>query len=77
MKANKLVIRLLVLLGFGGTVGLAGGCSASRVQKNRSANGFPAADTVVVPDGDVPVSAMYGVPPVPFDENRTIGEPAQ
>ena len=68
VKANKLIVRVLIVLGFGGAVGLVG-CSASRAQKNRPSESVTAADSVVVRDGDVPVHVM---PPFRFDPNRPI-----
>ncbi len=72
MKANKIVVRALVLLGFGGAVGLSSGCGASRAHRSRGAGDVPPADTVNVRDGDVPVRVMYGVPPARFDPGRDV-----
>ncbi len=63
-------------LGFGSVVGLSSGCSASRAQRSRGAEDVPAADTVVVPGGDVPVRVMYGVPPARYDINRPVPQAA-
>jgi hypothetical protein len=76
MKTSKLIARLLVMLGFGGVVGLASGCGAGRASKSRKTEGAPAADSVVIRDGDVPMRVMYGVPPARFDPNRPMRESA-
>ncbi len=76
MKPSKNVVRVLMALGFGGAVGLTGGCGANRAQRSRPADGAPVADTVVVPGHDQPVRVMYGVPPARFDPNRPIPQVA-
>lgn len=72
MKTSKLAARALVALGFGGAVGLSGGCSASRAQRSRVVGEVPAAGSVVVRDGDAPVRVMYGSPPARFDPDRQV-----
>ncbi len=68
MKSNKITVRLLLLLGFGGTVGLLGSCGANRAQKSRTAD--PAPEPVEVQDSVVPIRVMYGVPAVRFDPDK-------
>ncbi len=75
MNANKIIVRALVALGFGGAVGLSAGCSANRAQRSRGTEDVPAADTVVIRDGDVPVRVMYGVPPARFEPVRPVPRP--
>jgi hypothetical protein len=77
MKRSKLIAGLLVMLGFGGVVGLASGCGTARASKSRTSESVPAADTLVIRDGDAPVRTMYGVPPARFDPNRPIIERKQ
>ncbi len=73
MKTNKIIVRALVVLGFGGAVGLASGCSASRASKSRKtestrpARDYPAGDSIVVRPIDGTIRVMYGVPPARFD----------
>jgi hypothetical protein len=71
MKTNRIIVRALVLLGFGGAVGLTAGCSATRASKNRTTETTPVADSVVVVD-DPPIMVMYGVAPVRFDPDKPI-----
>ncbi len=84
MKTNKIIVRALVVLGFGGAVGLASGCSASRASKSRKtestrpARDYPAGDSIVVRPIDGTIRVMYGVPPARFDSDKPIpqrGEP--
>jgi hypothetical protein len=72
MKTSKVITGALVVLGFGGVVGLASSCGANRAQKSLPSENAPAADTVVVRDGEVPVMVMYGVRPVQFDPAKPI-----
>jgi hypothetical protein len=74
MKTNKLIAGTLIALGFGGVMGFASGCSASRASRSRTAETAPVADSVVMPDRDRPVQVMYGPPPARFDANRPIRE---
>ncbi len=64
MKANKLIARALVLLGFGAAAGLTTGCGASRASKSSTPDP-PAADYA-------PVRVMYGVSSAQFDPDKTI-----
>lgn len=74
LRTNKIIVRALVALGFGGAVGLASGCSASRAARSRQAEGYSVSDSVVVRDVDGTVRVMYGTPPARFDPNRPVPE---
>ncbi|MDR2912646.1 MAG: carboxypeptidase-like regulatory domain-containing protein [Alistipes sp.] len=71
MRISRLISGALVLLGFGGVVGLGSGCSASRAQRSRPSAG---ADSVVTRDSEV-IMVMYGVRPTPYDRDRVIEMP--
>ncbi|MDR2894564.1 MAG: carboxypeptidase-like regulatory domain-containing protein [Alistipes sp.] len=77
MITNRLIVRALVVLGFGSVVGLGTGCSAMRGSRSRTTDGAPgdsrtapAPDTVTV--FEAPVSVMYGVAPAPFDPGKPV-----
>ncbi|MDR1671365.1 MAG: hypothetical protein LBR57_02490 [Alistipes sp.] len=83
MKTNTLIVRALILLGFGGAVGLTG-CGASRVQRSRNpektAETTTAGDKPAAPDADSvrkwdpgrPVMVMYGVPPSQYNPDGPV-----
>jgi hypothetical protein len=64
-----LIVRALVLLGFGGVVGLGAACSATRGQK--SSAGSEVSPTSVQ-DSLTPMRLMYGPPAVRFDPDKPI-----
>jgi hypothetical protein len=76
MKANKLIVRALILLGFGGAVGLTA-CGTNRAQKSRQTEKStekstettaPTADSTNTwqPQGE-PIRVLYGVPPSQYN----------
>ena len=71
---NRLVIKALVMLGFGVAAGFASSCGANRAQKSRPSDAVSPADSITVPGGEAPVRVMYGVPPARFDKNRPVRE---
>jgi hypothetical protein len=69
MRANRLIVRALVLLGFGGVVGLGAACSATRGQKSSAGDEV---SPTSAQDSLTPMRLMYGPPAVRFDPDKPI-----